>query len=121
MRDRRREAGMVTAETAMVMPFLVALAFALVWATTIGVTQVRLVDAAREGARMAARGDDRQAVLEGVRGMAPEGAAVEVVEGPDATTRVTVTHEAKVDLPIVRALALSLEARAVSAVEDGAR
>lgn len=111
--------GMVTAETAMILPFLVALAFALVWATTMGITQVRLVDAAREGARMAARGDDSDAVREGVRAMAPQGSVVEIDEGRESTTVVTVAHEARVDLPIVRGFALSLQATAVSADEDG--
>ena len=46
---------MVTAEAAMVLPVLVALTAALAWVVTLGIAQVRLVDAAREAARLAAR------------------------------------------------------------------
>jgi Flp pilus assembly protein TadG len=111
---------MVTAETAMVLPFLVALALALVWATTVAITQVRLVDAAREGARMAARGDARDDVLTGVRAMAPDDADIDVVEDADATTRVVVEHDARVDLPILRSFSMHLSATAVSATEGDA-
>ncbi|QMW66708.1 pilus assembly protein [Mumia sp. ZJ1417] len=117
-----RERGMVTAETAMVLPFLVALAFALVWVVSLGVTHVRLVDAAREGARMAARGDDREDVVDAVEQMAPEGATVEVVDGEDeATTRVIVRLRSRVELPVVRQLAVDLDASAVSADESASR
>ena len=51
------DAGMVTAETAAVLPVLaLLLAFAL-WAVGAGGRQVQCADAAREGARSAARGD----------------------------------------------------------------
>ncbi|MFD1824584.1 TadE family type IV pilus minor pilin [Mumia zhuanghuii] len=112
----------MTAETAMVLPFLVALAFALVWVVSLGVTHVRLVDAAREGARMAARGDDREDVVDAVEQMAPEGATVEVVDGEDeATTRVIVRLRSRVELPVVRQLAVDLDASAVSADESASR
>ncbi len=109
---------MVTAETAMVVPFLVALTLVLAAAAMVGITQVRLVDAAREGARMAARGDDRRAVVEGVEGMTPLGGAVAVTERADGTVEVTVRYRARLDLPIVRAFSVPLVATAVSATED---
>lgn len=109
---------MVTAETAMVLPLLVAVALALVWVVSVGVTHVRLVDAAREGARMSARGDEPSAVVEAVETMAPDEATVEVTDGEDdGTTRVTVRLRSRVDLPLVRRLAVDLDATAVSADE----
>ncbi len=41
----------VTAETVMVLPLLVAVALGLAWLVSLGATQVRVVDAAREVAR----------------------------------------------------------------------
>ena len=53
-RDQR---GAATAELALGIPVLVSLTIGLVWLLTIGVAQVRMVDAARETARAGARGD----------------------------------------------------------------
>jgi len=66
-----RDAGMVTAETAVVLPALV-----LVFATLIGVlsaetAQIRCVDAAGLGARAAATGQSLDAVTAGVRRTLP--------------------------------------------------
>lgn len=47
----------MTAETAAVMPLLVAVALAMVWLIGLGVAQVAVTDAAREAARAVARGD----------------------------------------------------------------
>lgn len=58
LRDRTRdERGMVTVETAMVLPVLVT--FALVGVSAVGVAQARLkcADAASQAARQIARGD----------------------------------------------------------------
>lgn len=54
---RGNDDGMVTAETAMVLPILVL--FALIGVSAVGVVQARLrcADAAREAARAVARGD----------------------------------------------------------------
>ena len=53
-----RRAGAVTAETAMVLPMLVAVALGLAWLVALAATQVRVVDAAREAARAVARDDE---------------------------------------------------------------
>ncbi len=67
------EQGAVTAEAAMVLPVLVAVAMGLVWVVALAATQVRVVDASREAVRVAARGEgDAAAVAEGRR-VAPEG------------------------------------------------
>ncbi|MCH1867757.1 TadE family type IV pilus minor pilin [Nocardioides sp. CFH 31398] len=77
-RVERDERGAVTAETAMALPLLVAVTVGLVWLLAVGVAQVRVVDAARETARAAARGDsDAEAVAVGRR-VAPDGASLGV-------------------------------------------
>src|SRR5436305_1861879 len=53
-----REAGMVTAETAVVLPVLLLVLAGAVAAVTVIGAELRCVDAAREGARAAARGED---------------------------------------------------------------
>ena len=62
---------MVTAEAAMVLPVLVCLTVALAWVVLLGVAQVRCVDAAREAARMAARGEQPATVDAAVARLAP--------------------------------------------------
>ncbi|MEU1130279.1 TadE family type IV pilus minor pilin, partial [Streptomyces sp. NPDC005900] len=58
--DRRREPrardqGFVTAEAAVVLPTLVLFTMALVWTLLAVCAQIQCVDAARAGARAAAR------------------------------------------------------------------
>ena len=84
--DVRGERGAVTAEAAVVLPLLVAVAMAAVWLVALASTQVRVVDAAREVARAAARGDsDREAVARGER-VAPQGARFEVSRSGGSVT-----------------------------------
>lgn len=88
---RRGDRGYVTAETAVVIPVLVALAALLIWGLMAAAAQVRCVDAARAGARAAARseapGEVRRVVLEA----APDGAQVRVARDGDLVrVRVTV-------------------------------
>jgi hypothetical protein len=71
--------------------------------------QVRCVDAAREAARLAARGDERSAV-DAARGIAPGGATVQVRRDGEFVVA-TVTTRSRL-LP-----ALAIAARGVSAVE----
>lgn len=73
-RSRRRgQRGAVTAEAAVVIPVLLSLAMGATWFVALAVTKVRVVDAAREVARVAARGDtDAEAVAHG-RQVAPDG------------------------------------------------
>lgn len=53
--------------------------------------QVRCIDAAREAARLAARGDDRSAVAAAVR-LAPAGARVEVHRDGEFLVATVVAH-----------------------------
>ena len=85
----RGDRGAVTAEAALVLPILAVFALGLAWLVSLGVAQVRVTDAAREAARVLARGEPiAQAALLG-RQVAPAGATVQVQRGGD-TVRVRV-------------------------------
>ena len=88
-RRPRRDAGMVTAETALVLPALVLVLVGAVWLLCGVIAQVRCVDAAREGARVAARGDGDGRAVAAARAAAPAGAAVHITRGA-GQVRVTV-------------------------------
>ncbi|MEU4091326.1 TadE family type IV pilus minor pilin [Streptomyces sp. NPDC026673] len=108
--ERRGDAGYVTAEAAVVIPSLVFLTALLLWGLAAAASQIRCVDAARAGARAAAREEPEGAVLDAARTAAPAGAAVSVQRGGDL---VRVTVEA-------RTLSVTLHGEAVASVE-GAR
>lgn len=97
----RREGGYVTAETAVVLPALVALLGAALWAVAVAGAQVRCVDAARDAARAAARGEPDAAVVAAAKLACPPGCDVEVDHAGD---RVTVAVRARVG-PATGALA----------------
>src|SRR6185312_9256918 len=78
LRPRRRDDGYVTAETAVVLPALVVLLGAALWAIAVAGAQVRCVDAARDGARAAARGEPDSAVVAVAKLAGPPGCDVEV-------------------------------------------
>nr|WP_228918252.1 TadE family type IV pilus minor pilin [Streptomyces sp. DH20] len=108
-----RDRGFVTAESALVLPVLVLFVAALVWGLMVVAAQIQCVDAARAGARAAARQDPPDAVIEVTREAAPAGARVTV--GRDAEqVRVTVVAGA----PMLRALPFELREEAVAAVEE---
>jgi hypothetical protein len=78
VRRGRDESGAATAELAMALPLLVAVTVGLVWLLAVGAAQIRVVDAARETARAAARGDGTgAAVARGLR-VVPEGGRLTV-------------------------------------------
>jgi hypothetical protein len=89
MRRRQDETGAVTAETAVALPVLVVLALGLAWLVALGGTEVRALDAARETARAAARGDDPTTGVALGRRVATPGARVTVHDEGD-TIEVTV-------------------------------
>ena len=62
----------------MGLPLLFAVTLGLVWLLSVGAAQVRTVDAAREAARAAARGDDPAAALAAGQRVAPQGVTVAV-------------------------------------------
>ena len=63
---RGRDSGMVTAELAMALPALIVMVMALAWLLGLGASQAMLSQAAREGARAAARGDSSAVVARAV-------------------------------------------------------
>lgn len=73
LRPRRRDAGYVTAETAVVVPSLVLLLVMALWGVMAAARQIQCVDAARAGARAAARGESPEGVRAAVRSAAPSG------------------------------------------------
>ena len=86
----RRDSGAATAELAVVLPVLVLLVAAGMSAVSVFLAQLRCVDAAREGARAAARGESDAVVRSTAVRAAPGGAAVRVrAEGGDIQVTVS--------------------------------
>ncbi|MFE2643245.1 TadE family type IV pilus minor pilin [Streptomyces nigra] len=118
-RSRRRggvlgpDRGFVTAESAVVLPVLVMFAMALVWGLLVVAAQIQCVDAARTGARAAARQEPEDAVVEVAGDVAPHGAKVTVArEG--AVVRVVVVARS----PVLRGLPFEVREEAVAAAEE---
>lgn len=107
---------MVTAETAVVLPVLLFVLSAAVAAVTLLGAQLRCVDAAREGARAAARGEPDAAVSALVSRLTPDGAATRV-SGDGEEVRVTVTLRVAPLGPLP--LAVTLSGAAVAVREPG--
>jgi hypothetical protein len=109
----RPDRGSVTAEAAVAVPALVVFTLALVWALTAASAQIRCVDAARAGARAAARSEPGAAALDAARSAAPDGARVTLGRTGDLW-RVRV----EAPTPGPGSLALTLTAEAVASAED---
>ncbi|WP_051177775.1 TadE family type IV pilus minor pilin [Nocardia concava] len=101
---------MATAEAAIALAALVAVVVLGIGALLAVSAQVRCVDAAREAARLAARGDTAEAVTAGSR-VAPPGARVELRTEGDLVV-------ADVSAPAIL-LPLTLHAAAVAVREPG--
>jgi hypothetical protein len=116
-RKHRRDRGYVTAETAVAVPALVLLAAALMWAIAAVGGEVRCVDAARAGARAAARSEPEAVVIAVARAAAPCGARVSVRREGDLV-RVRVTARSVGPGRLAAALSVRLHAEAVALAED---
>ncbi|MFD6275980.1 TadE family type IV pilus minor pilin [Streptomyces sp. NPDC060209] len=112
-RGRGGDGGAVTAEAAMALTVLVTFVFALVWALVAAADQIRCVDAARAGARAAARSEPEAAVRSAAREAAPGRARV-AVERAGGLWRVRV----EAPTPGPGPLGLTLTAEAVALAED---
>ncbi len=112
-RRTTRDAGFVTAETALAIPVLVAVVAALIWGLMAVCARIECVDAARAGARAAARSEPRAAVLRAAHGAAPRGARVVLAREGDL---VRVRVEA--DLPGVGRLTVQVGGEAVALAEE---
>ena len=111
---------MVTAELAVALPAVVLVLGACLAGVSAGIDQIRCVDAARLGARAAARGDSAAASRAAALAAAPEGAVVTIgAGGGQAAGVVRVVVEARAGgwggvLP-----SWSLRAEAIGPVETG--
>lgn len=113
--SRRRSAGMVTAEFAVIAPFAVLFVVGLVWVSSLGLTQVRLVDASREAARLVARGEAVSHAEQVARAQAPAGATVSIDQDDGiVTVRVTVRSRSV----FANVGAVDLSATSVAAAEE---
>ncbi|KUN79263.1 TadE family type IV pilus minor pilin [Streptomyces griseoruber] len=103
----------MTAESAVVLPVLVVFAMALVWGLLVVAARIQCVDAARTGARAAARQDPTGAVVELARAAAPRGARVTVGREGDQVRVVVVASP-----PLLRGLPFEVREEAVAAAEE---
>lgn len=108
------DAGMVTAETAAVLPVLALVLSLAMWAVAAAAAQVRCSDAAREGVRAAARGESDARVRQLALRAAPAGSSVTVLRlGPDVEVRIASTvrwaGRGPVSVPVVATAVAALE------------
>jgi hypothetical protein len=111
------ERGSAVIEAAVAIPALVAIALALLWIISLGVTHVRVDEAAYSAARLAARGATEDSVRLVVQSRLAS-AQVEMTSDAD-TVSVTVTDHVLADVPILRGLTAPISATAVVAWEGG--
>ena len=107
------ERGVVTAETALVIPVVVILLATLLAAAAAGLAQLRCIDAARAGARAAARHDDPHAPA---AAEAPAGAQVRV---STAGELVKVRVSAQLTLPLPWQPRIGVSAESTAQTEPG--
>ncbi|MGW0119046.1 TadE family type IV pilus minor pilin [Streptomyces sp. NPDC003327] len=112
---RRSDRGFVTVEAALTLPVLALFTVALLWGLAAAAAQIRCVDAARAGARVAARSEPVTAAEEAARAAAPDGARVSVTRTGELW-RVSVEATA----PGPGGLGVTLRAHAAALAEDGA-
>ncbi|MFC8240043.1 TadE family type IV pilus minor pilin [Streptomyces chartreusis] len=105
--------GFVTAESAVVLPVLVMFAMALVWGLLVMAAQIQCVDAARTGARAAARQDPADAVIEVTHEAAPRGAKVTVGREGNEVRVIVVAKPA-----VLTGLPFEVREEAVAAAEE---
>jgi hypothetical protein len=112
-----RDQGYVTAEAAVVLPALALFTAMLLWAVMAAAAQIQCVDAARAGARAAARSEPAAQVRAAALSAAPRGAQV-AVERTGDLVRVRVTARSLGPGPLAEALSAGLGAEAVALAED---
>lgn len=108
---------MVTAEAAVVIPVLLLIAVVCGWMVAVGAAQVRMIDAAREGARLAGRGEAPAVIEAAIEQTGPRGATGRVSRGADTVT-VHVQAQVTPGLPLLDLLpAVDLDSSATSVLE----
>lgn len=95
-RPRKETAGFVTAELALALPSLVVILAVGLWLQGAVALQARCLDAARAGARAAARGDPDDKIRTRLAAVVPTGAGIVIARDGD---RITVTIHSRVDAP----------------------
>ena len=114
----RRQRGMVTAELATIAPLGVAFAFLLLWIVSLGLTQVRLVDASREGARLVARGESVATAKLAAKKLSPDDATITITTA-DGLVTVTVNAKSAMPIPFFSGIgAREMESASVAAEES---
>ncbi len=117
---RREQSGAVTAETAAVLPLIAVFAVTMAWCVSVGIAQVRALDAARETARAAARSEGTGAAVALGRRVAPAGSRIAVGTG-DGLVVVTVNSPVSGPAGLLgRWVDYWVRAEAVAALEPGA-
>lgn len=109
------ERGSAVIEAAVAIPALIAITLALLWVISLGVTHVRVDEAAYSAARLAARGVSEDSVRLAVQSRLA-GAEIEMT-GDAETVSITVTDYAFADVPILRGFTTPVSATAVVARE----
>ncbi|MCZ4117821.1 pilus assembly protein [Streptomyces sp. H39-S7] len=112
-RTRWGERGFVTAEAAVALPVMVLFTTVLLAGLMAVAAQIQCVDAARAGARAAARSEPDAAAVAAARSAAPRGAAVSLARDGELV-RVRVTARAPL-------LEVALHAEAAALAEDTIR
>ncbi|QXJ23158.1 pilus assembly protein [Actinomadura graeca] len=108
---------MATVEIAVALPSLVLITALALWGVTVASVQLTCTDAARTGARAAARGESLSAVRDTVARALPAGAMVKVRRDAAA---VRVDISAEVQAPAAAGLPpLVVQAHAVAVTEPG--
>lgn len=115
MHSTSAERGSVTAELAVLLPAITLLFGIIIFTAQLGLTQLRLDDAARAGARQAARGEAVTGTVLAAKTIAGESSTVAVSASPDF---VTVTVAASAQGPFAGMLGWRLSAQASARVEQ---
>lgn len=103
----------------MALPLLVAVTIGLVWLLGVGAAQLRIVDAARESARAAARGDTaEEAIARGLR-VAPGGSRITLSSSGGQVTALAVGEVSGPGGLFGFLPAVTVRADAVAAAEPG--
>lgn len=101
----------------MVLPVLVCVTVGLAWLVLIAAAQVQCIDAAREAARLQARGEPATVVSDAVARLAPDGAHWEA-SADGGLVVVSVTAAVRPSMPLIGQLpAVGLGADAAAAEE----
>ncbi len=114
----RGQSGSVTAELALALPTLMLIVGVVIWMQSVVALQARCQDAARAGARAAARGDPDQAIRQALGAVLPPGAQLGISR---SGSQVTISVRAFAAVPgVLSALvtAPSVTAAATAADED---